>query len=112
MMTHPAYEIPAAIVLVAAFMLPWISTDVRRLLSIAGFVIFLAGDIVTRQWGAVVLDVVVIGVIAWQWWRRGRGKRAAKILGAKSRALRDALVRKVRESARPRPGLQPVPVSR
>lgn len=45
------------------------------------------------------------------WARRRRGKRrAAKSLGAKSRALRDALVRRAREVAQPRPVLRPVPV--
>jgi hypothetical protein len=45
----------------------------------------------------------------WQWWkgsRRGRDK-AAKLLGDKSRALRDALVRRAREITVPRPVLAP-----
>ena len=45
----------------------------------------------------------------WYFTRRRR-KRAAARLGAKSRALRDALVRKTRELSQPRPVLQPIPV--
>lgn len=47
--------------------------------------------------------------VTWKWWkggRRGRDK-AAKMLGDKSRALLDALVRRAREIAVPRPVLAP-----
>jgi hypothetical protein len=56
-----------------------------------------------------------VAVAAWLWWKsssRGKRKRAAALLGAKSRALRDALVRKAREAGTPRRVLQPVPVGR
>ena len=46
------------------------------------------------------------------WWLLGPRKKrrsAAALLGAKSRALREALVRRAREVARPRPVLRPVP---
>jgi hypothetical protein len=50
---------------------------------------------------------------AWSWWnyhsKHRRKRKAAATLGAKSRALRDALVRRVRELT-PRPALRPVPV--
>lgn len=48
---------------------------------------------------------------AWDWWRkRKRRKRTSpKALGAKSRALVAALVRRAREAARPRPVLRPLP---
>lgn len=49
----------------------------------------------------------------WSWWdhhRKNRGKRKAReAIGAKSRALRDALVRRARQVARPRPVLRPAP---
>lgn len=49
-------------------------------------------------------------MFAWDWWRRRkRRKRSPKALGAKSRALIAALVRKVRENAKPRPLLRPLP---
>jgi hypothetical protein len=41
---------------------------------------------------------------------RRRRERAAKLIGAKTRALRDALARKAREAGQPRPVLRPVPV--
>jgi hypothetical protein len=47
------------------------------------------------------------------WWWRSRKRRkrrsALAALGAKSRALIAGLVRKARETARPRPVLRPVP---
>ena len=47
---------------------------------------------------------------AFCWWlSRRRRKRAPKAMGAKSRALIAAMVAKVRESAKPRPVLKPVP---
>lgn len=51
-------------------------------------------------------------LFAWAWWRkrkRKRRKRSPKALGAKSRALIAALVRRAREAARPRPVLRPQP---
>ena len=49
--------------------------------------------------------------LVWLWHRtKGDRKRAAELAGAKTRALRDALVRKTRESLQPRPVLRPVPV--
>jgi hypothetical protein len=41
------------------------------------------------------------------WWWRKRRDRVKAWLGAKSRALRDSLVRRARESARPSPVLRP-----
>jgi hypothetical protein len=47
---------------------------------------------------------------AWDWWRRRKDRRRTlDMTGEKSRALRDALVRKAREATRPRPALRPVP---
>jgi hypothetical protein len=52
-------------------------------------------------------------VLAAIWYfTRKRRKRAAALAGAKTRALRDALVRKARELLQPRPVLQPIPVRR
>ena len=45
----------------------------------------------------------------WRHWRKRRKRRAAELPGAKSAALRDALVRRVRQAALPRPVLPPVP---
>ena len=64
-----------------------------------------------RPWWWLLLLISAAHVafaLLMRWWRR-KGRRAAATLGAKSRALRDALVRKVRELT-PRPALRPVPV--
>lgn len=49
-----------------------------------------------------------VAIFLW-WFNRRRRDRAKAWLGAKSKALRDALVRKQRELAKPRPVLRPVP---
>lgn len=51
--------------------------------------------------GLTVVTLMVLWMY-WQRWRKGK-RRLRDALGAKSRALRDALVRKSRESAQPRP---------
>lgn len=63
-------------------------------------------------WPPAAIYAAVALLAAWQWWRhwrRRRRDRARASLGAKSRALRDALVRRMRESLAPRPGPVPVP---
>jgi membrane protein implicated in regulation of membrane protease activity len=58
---------------------------------------------------AAVFAVLAV-LAAWLWWRGDRRKRkGAALIGAKSRALRDAIVRRAREAARPRPVLRPAP---
>ena len=61
------------------------------------------------QWGAAVFFAAIAAWWAWQWWNRRRKGRAKAWLGAKSRAVRDALVRKLREARKPRPVLRPAP---
>lgn len=51
---------------------------------------------------------LLLAVFLW-WLSRRRRKRAPKAMGAKARALIAAMVRKARESAKPRPVLRPVP---
>lgn len=84
----------------------------------AGYACFAVGDVLygtgalmRAQWGAAILNFALAAFFAWLSWRRWRKgrKRAEALLGAKSRQLRDALVRKQRELARPRPVLRPVP---
>jgi MFS family permease len=66
---------------------------------------------VQREWGWAAW-IAVCAVIMGLWWRncrkRRKRKRAAAMAGAKSRALIEALVKRVRETARPRPVLKPV----
>lgn len=48
--------------------------------------------------------------LAWFWWRKRRNhRRAPRAYGTKSRARLAALVATLRERARPRPVLRPVP---
>jgi hypothetical protein len=49
-----------------------------------------------------------VGIAVW-WWRRKKRRPVAKLIGAKSRQIRDAIVRRAREAARPRPVLSPAP---
>lgn len=62
-----------------------------------------------QQWSIVIGCVISALIAAALWWWRRKGKRAVQLLGAKSRARRDALVRRARELARPRPVLSPAP---
>jgi len=69
-------------------------------------------DVATRDWGWV--PVMAFGAMlnawhCWRYWNRRKRKRAPALAGAKSRARVAALVRKVRETARPRKVLRPVP---
>jgi hypothetical protein len=72
-----------------------------------------ARNAVQSHWGSAAWFSVCAACCAFAWWthwrRRRKRRRAAAALGAKSRALRDALVRRVRE-LRPRPVLRPSPV--
>lgn len=54
------------------------------------------------------IDLAIQLWLLWQHWRKIR-RRIAASLGAKSRALRDALVKRARQAARPRPVLRPAP---
>lgn len=69
------------------------------------------GAVLLGQWEHAGISAVVVAVVGWHIWRRHRRerKRVAGLLGAKSRALRDVLVRRVREVAKPGPVLRPVP---
>lgn len=111
-MSHP-YEWAGAALIVAGLFLPLLPfrfSYLGVLASAAGILVYLCGDIATRQWTDVGVDVVVI---AWVWWRsrpRGKRRKTTAVLGAKAKAARDALVRRAREVAQPRPVLRPVPV--
>lgn len=84
-----------------------------------GWVITAAAGVVVGCWPwspdwnwAAGSGISLIAGLAFWWWRRKKRRKAAALVGAKSRALRDAIVRKAREVARPRPVLRPVPVPR
>lgn len=64
------------------------------------------------DWASMGISGACAGICVIAWWagrRRRKRRRALEMLGAKSRALRDQLVRRVRETAIPRPVLRPVP---
>jgi O-antigen/teichoic acid export membrane protein len=65
---------------------------------------------------AATITLLVAAANAWTWWywwrRRKKRRRALALLGGKARALRDALVRRMRERTQPRPVLSPVPQGR
>jgi membrane protein implicated in regulation of membrane protease activity len=68
------------------------------------------GLAVTGYGSWALASVASAGLALFLWWlSRRRRKRAPRMYGAKSRALVAALVRRVRETAVPRPGLRPVP---
>jgi len=54
--------------------------------------------------GAAVSTAV--GLAIW-WWRRRKRRNVLALMGQKSRLLRDALVRRVREVTKPSPVLRP-----
>ena len=93
----------------------WLHEDAFFTAMMTFGVLVLAGDIwmfvqAVRSGDTPVAVVeagltVVTLMVLWMYWQRWRkGKRKLRdALGAKSRALRDALVRKTRESAQPRP---------
>jgi len=67
------------------------------------------GLLVLHAWPAAAMLAALAAWWAWQWWNRRRKSRAKAWLGAKSKAVRDALVRKLREARKPRPVLRPAP---
>jgi hypothetical protein len=65
----------------------------------------LTGD---RPYIAAAAANFLFGLVMW-WLSRRRRKRSPKLAGAKSRARLASLVRSMRERAKPRPVLRPVP---
>ena len=65
------------------------------------------------DYGPALLSGFAAAICAYSWWdqhkKNRHRRRVLAMLGAKSRALRDALVRRMRE-LKPRPVLRPSPV--
>ena len=73
--------------------------------------VFAIADLLDGIWQIAILHALMSAICLWAWWhKRKRRRRALAWLGSKSRALRDALVRKVREARQPRRILAPAPV--
>jgi hypothetical protein len=56
--------------------------------------------------GGTALGSGLVGAFLW-WWRKRKRRNVLAMLGAKSRALRDALVKRARQATRPSPVLRP-----
>lgn len=79
----------------------------RVLLWVAIGFLVIAGLMILGGFAADAAGPVALGAwYLWLWWRKGRGKRkrAARLLGAKARALRERLVRSMPQWS---PRLQP-----
>lgn len=74
-------------------------------------IVYAIGALLRGQWEGVEISGAAVVIIAWHIWRRHRRERkqAAELIGAKSRAIRDGLVRRMREVAKPGPVLRPSP---
>lgn len=68
-------------------------------------------DLAIPLWTASIAGLAsAILAVLWWWWRRKR-RRLLSLLTGKYRYIRDAMVRTMRERARHRPVLRPVPGS-
>lgn len=77
----------------------------------AGNLAFAVSYALTGDWPEAVVSVALAAAVLWfwRWLRRKRKDRAPRALGDESRLLVAALVRKVRQVAKPRPVLRPAP---
>jgi Flp pilus assembly protein TadB len=74
--------------------------------AIAGFILFVA-NVIDGSIGWAAFQGSLAVMFAWLWWRNGgnrRMKKAARELGAKSKARVDALVEQMKPSPIPVPG--------
>lgn len=74
-------------------------SDTCWLLFAAANLLALIADITGWYWYFIPVNAILFVYCLWQWWKRRKDKRkrAMALTGAKSRALRDALVRKMRQ---------------
>lgn len=69
-----------------------------------------AFPLLTGSWPGCAGSIAsaLVAAAAW-WWDRHRRDPAKRSIGGRAKALRDALVRKVRQAAKPRPVPRPAP---
>jgi uncharacterized membrane protein YccC len=67
-------------------------------------------SVLQRSWSWAAFGAVFAVFFGWVWWherrKRKNRRRVADALGAKSKALRDAIVQRAREAMQPRPVLR------
>jgi hypothetical protein len=85
-------------------------SEIFEMAGDAVFAVFVICLFLDRQWVPGALGVAIMILQAWRDRRKRKRRKAGEAAGAKSRARRDALVRRVRESLSPRPSRIPVPV--
>lgn len=84
--------------------------DLVELFLALGNGLFAVQAALERQWAGCAISGAVALLCALLWRRnRRKGKKAPRAYGAKSRALIAAMVARLRETARPRRVLKPVP---
>lgn len=99
----------------ALYLLGWVATGaslafarsdrarVWRVLIVGGNGLFLVADVLDRNWvGAAVSCALIAFLLGTDWWKRG-GKKAAREIGAKSRAVLAAVIEKARDAGTPLP---------
>jgi len=86
----------------------WSSTALRqgrgewRALAATGLGSLVAVCAIERAWPGVALNGALLALLLGDWWRR-KGKRIARELGAKGRAVLAAVVAKARDAGTPLP---------
>jgi hypothetical protein len=78
------------------------SRDLGRWFEVVTASVGLVYLLVARDWAAAGFCAATLILLGWDWWNRG-GRKAAKALGAKSRAALAAIVAKAREAGTPVP---------
>lgn len=71
----------------------------------------LGATVIRHFWLADAAAASCLIALAIWWWRSPRRRRASKMIGEKARKLREAMLRKMRELARPRQVWRPLPES-
>ena len=87
------------------------AVSVNRLILAGGNLAFALAEAIQADWPGAGVNGSLAVLLLWFWWldHKRRKDRAPLALGAKSKALRDALVRRMRQVAKPRPVLRPAP---
>ena len=78
--------------------------------TICGCVVMAVANAIGGEWGWTALFAAYAVILAglW-WWHRRKRRHVPKLIGEKARAIRASLVKTMRERAKPRHVLRPVP---